>query len=102
MNLKLSAQTGRLLSSDYLGFPIRGLGGDVTGFRGTARDITDRYRARQALLDSEERFRSIINTVVDGIITLNRQGSFCLQIRPRNIYLPVHRMRSSAGKFQIS
>ena len=65
---------GSIIVLRLSGVPIRTQDRHPAGFRGTALDITDRHRARQALLDSEERFRSIINTVVDGIITFDRQG----------------------------
>lgn len=40
--------------------PLRDENGDVIGFRGVGRDITARKRAEEALKQSEERYRSIL------------------------------------------
>lgn len=56
------------------GLPVLSDDGRLSGFRGTALDVTESHLARQALQDSEERFRAIVNTVVDGIITINDRG----------------------------
>ena len=39
-----------------------------------ARDISDRRRAEQELLDSEQRYRTILQTAMDGFIILDLEG----------------------------
>lgn len=59
------------------GRPVRqGLGGEgaLTGYRGAAQDITESRLARQALQDSEARYRGIVNTIVDAIVTIDESG----------------------------
>jgi PAS domain S-box-containing protein len=43
-------------------------------FTGIVRDITDRKRAEEELRQAEERMRSVVNHVVDGIITIDERG----------------------------
>ena len=44
-------------------------------FTGIVRDITQRKEAEAELRDAEERMRSVVNHVVDGIITIDDRGS---------------------------
>ena len=43
-------------------------------FMGVIRDISERRQSEQALRDSESRNRAILETVVDGIITIDERG----------------------------
>ena len=44
-------------------------------FTGIVRDITERKRAEAELRETEERMRSVINHVVDGIISIDDHGT---------------------------
>jgi PAS domain S-box-containing protein len=48
--------------------------GDRSNFTGIVRDITERKRAEEELRQAEERMRSVVNHVIDGIITIDEQG----------------------------
>src|SRR5918996_2534142 len=48
--------------------------GDRNNFTGIVRDITERKRAEEELRQAEERMRSVVNHVIDGIITIDEQG----------------------------
>ena len=56
-----------LLQKDSSGKPL--------GFRGIIRDITERKRAEQALFDSEQRYRNLIENAPDVIFTLAPDGT---------------------------
>lgn len=48
--------------------------GTVVGFQAVARDITDRKRAEEARLESEEQLRSIVQSTGDAIILMDTRG----------------------------
>lgn len=47
----------------------------VVGFQAVARDITERKRAEEALLESEGRLRSIVQSTSDAIILMDTEGN---------------------------
>jgi PAS domain S-box-containing protein len=48
--------------------------GDILDIQCVTRDISERKQVEDALRDSEERTRSIVNHVIDGIITIDATG----------------------------
>ncbi len=50
--------------------------GELAGFRGVSRDITERIASENALRHSEERFRNLVETTTDWIWEVNTDGYF--------------------------
>ncbi len=55
---------------------IREPSGEPIGFRGVGRDITERIQAEQALFESEERYRSLFDRMMDGVYRSTHEGRF--------------------------
>jgi PAS domain S-box-containing protein len=54
--------------------PIKDDEGNITSFIKVAEDITERKRIENELKESEERTRTVINTLVDAVITIDDKG----------------------------
>jgi PAS domain S-box-containing protein len=61
------------------GEPLRDTEGRIIGLRGTAQDITERKRAGEALRESEEKLRLILESTAEAIYGSDREGrcTFC-------------------------
>ncbi len=53
---------------------MRGDKGDITGFLGIAQNIAERKHAEAALKEQSRHTKAILDTIVDGIITIDRTG----------------------------
>ncbi len=55
--------------------PRRDSAGEIVGFRGTVRDITERNKAEEALRQSEQRYKTLFDAATDGIVILGTEGA---------------------------
>ena len=66
--------TGETWLASYSFAPIRNEVGAIVGSVVTARDITEKRKAEQDLLDSRRRFKAVFDTSMEGIITIDKRG----------------------------
>ena len=62
--------------------PIRDRSDRVIGAVLVFRDVSDEYAVQQALRDSAELIQTILNTVVDGVITIHARGGVVETVNP--------------------
>jgi PAS domain S-box-containing protein len=65
--------TGETWIGSYTFSPIRDKDGAIAGAVVTARDITERRRADEALRDSQAKLKGIINSAMDAVISVDEQ-----------------------------
>lgn len=68
-------KNGHKVIADNNGKPFFDSDGTLIGFRGVSRDITERYQAREALKESEEKFRSFMETASDLMHITDQDGT---------------------------
>ena len=71
-----NTKDGRIIICEWSNTPLKENSGTVTGVLSMVQDITDRKRAEEALQQSEERYRTIIENIQDGYLEVDLAGNF--------------------------
>jgi diguanylate cyclase (GGDEF)-like protein/PAS domain S-box-containing protein len=67
---------GEIRYSEITGFPIQNQKGEVIGFRGIGRDVTERKRMEEALRQSEQRYRTILEEMDEAYFEVDLAGNY--------------------------
>ncbi|HRY76460.1 MAG TPA: PAS domain S-box protein [Methanoregulaceae archaeon] len=71
----LRRRDGTVLHTLITSVALRDAGGNVTGFQGTVRDITEKKRAEEALRESERRYRNVVEDQTEFICRFRPDGT---------------------------
>ncbi len=80
---------GRRVVLETSGVPVLDAAGNVHGYRGVDRDITLRKKTEEALRESEEKYRALIETTHTGYLILDEAGRV-IDANPEYIRLSGH------------
>src|SRR4030043_262085 len=75
---KVIRKDGSTGVGEFTAFPLRNERGEIIGFRGVGRDVTERMRMEEALRQSEERYRTILNEMEQGYFEADLAGNYIL------------------------
>jgi diguanylate cyclase (GGDEF)-like protein/PAS domain S-box-containing protein len=67
---------GKRIFTESSVFPLRDEKGEVVGFRGIGRDVTERLQMEEALRRSEARYRAILEEIEEGYYEVDLSGNF--------------------------
>ncbi len=72
--IRYKKKSGDVFLGETNVFYLKNNKGEITGFIGMIRDITDRIKAEQELFKSRESLRTTLNSIGDGVITTDLDG----------------------------
>jgi PAS domain S-box-containing protein len=72
---KVLTRDGRIVWVSTNAVPVLDESGNLIGYMGSDLDITDRKRTEEALRDSEEKYRTIVETASEGICIVSPQST---------------------------
>ncbi|KPJ54551.1 MAG: hypothetical protein AMJ37_00410, partial [Dehalococcoidia bacterium DG_18] len=71
MSQEITPTSGREYDVDLSMGVLRDSSGDPTGFVAIVRDITERKQAEEALRESEEKYRALFDSTIDGVVIID-------------------------------
>ncbi|WP_020677881.1 PAS domain S-box protein [Geopsychrobacter electrodiphilus] len=88
---------GHLVVLETSGVPVMDAEGKLCGYRGLDRDITERKQAEQALRDSENRYRNIVETTRDWVWEVDENLTYTY-VSPRGYAITGYQPAELIGK----
>lgn len=77
----VETKTGQMRLLHTNKFVVKGKDNQILGIMGISRDITDQKLAEQKIIDQEEKSRTILSSVYDGIMVIDTSGHI-IKINP--------------------
>ncbi len=74
--MELKKKDGSKIMAELSSQVLKNYKGEIIGFQGIIRDITNYKKAEEDLRKSEEKYRSILNAIPDIIFHLDKHGTF--------------------------
>jgi len=75
LSFRAVCKDGSIRLIEAVAFPMRNEEGDIIGFRGIGRDVTERKQAEEALRQSEEKYRTILKEMEDSYFEVDLAGN---------------------------
>ncbi len=72
---RVQTKSGEILWVSTNGIPVLDGEGSLAGYRGSDTEITERRRAEEALRESEQRYRTILESIADGYYEVDLAGN---------------------------
>jgi diguanylate cyclase (GGDEF)-like protein/PAS domain S-box-containing protein len=76
ISYRAKRKDGTVAFAEISGFPLKNKKGETIGFRGTALNVTERKRVEEALRQSEEKYRTILESIHESYFEVDLAGNF--------------------------
>jgi two-component system, cell cycle sensor histidine kinase and response regulator CckA len=76
LNYEVNRKDGSMMIIEQSTSLLRGASGEAIGFQGVGRDVTERNMAVQALKESEEKYRTVLEIMNEGYFENDLKGNF--------------------------
>lgn len=99
--VKMHDKAGNIIWMEDNGAAVRDASGAITGISGILRDITERKVIEEALRESEEKFRALVENALEGIFIVNFTGKLLFANPAAARIVDIDDVRSVVGSFNV-
>lgn len=99
--VKMHDKAGTIIWMEDNGAAVRDASGVITGISGILRDITARKVVEEALRESEEKFRAVVENALEGIFIVNFTGKLLFANPSAARIVDIDDIRSVVGSLNV-